>query len=129
MRLFGPVLAVVSLGATLLGAPVAQADKRASIRAQEESFELFGTSFCYQESRPGLSCDVTFPTALPAQAMSVSPPQGDSVPRVKIFGVTFCARLEATGPACDVAWVPPQPAQPWRDMPEIRLASAGSFYY
>jgi hypothetical protein len=88
------------------------------LTARDQSFELFGTSFCVPSSKPGARCDV----GLPEQAMTPAPSRHDHPPRATIFGVTFCSAAEETGPACDVVWQDPQPAQAWRDAPEIRTA-------
>jgi hypothetical protein len=89
-------------------------------RAGEASFKLFGTSFCYPESRPAHRCDV----ALPERLMSWAPPAERTGQSLRILGVTFCATATASGPACDVVWEPPAATQPWRLHPEIQVADA-----
>lgn len=117
-RLIGPAIVAIAIVLSLASPAGARPKPRPSLTAADQSFELFGTSFCVQSSEPGTRCDV----ALPERAMTIAPPLQEHRRRVKIFGVTFCSEAETTGPACDVVWQDPQPAQPWRDAPEIRTA-------
>src|SRR5262245_20242569 len=86
------------------------------------SIELFGTSFCFVDSRLSTGCKDLATPEIQLPPPVLRPEQ--HARRVHFLGLTWCGAVEATGPACEVTWVWPHVYRASDDWPERRLLSA-----